>query len=76
MSLDERFDVVDSLKCGQKFIYNDETYMKLPDHVECYGNKVNAINIKTGTLLYFSSSMYIDLITMTIEKESVKYEHK
>lgn len=52
--------VFSSLKQGCKFIYKDDPYMKLPEHVECYGEPANAVNLKTGTMTYFSEDKEIN----------------
>lgn len=66
MQPDEKYDIIKSLKQGQKFIYNNQYYMKLPEYVECYGEKANAINMSTATLIYLNENTLIDLDTMTI----------
>lgn len=42
------------LKQGTKFIYDGKYYMKLPDFVECYGMRCDAINLITGTMAFIS----------------------
>lgn len=68
LDLDERYDTIKSLKQGQKFIHKGEYLMKLPQYVTCYGNTANAINLKTGTLLYIDDNIIIDLETMITEE--------
>lgn len=67
MSLDERFDVLENLKQGETFYYNDDTYMKLSPNVTCFGYNVNAINIKTGTMIWLNpKETFIDLVTRKV----------
>lgn len=68
LNLDEKYDTVQSLKQGQKFTHKGEYLMKLPQYVECYGNTANAINLKTGTMLYINENTIIDLETMITEE--------
>lgn len=42
------------LKQGTKFIYNGKYYMKLPDFVECYDMRCDAINLMTGTMAFIN----------------------
>lgn len=42
------------LKQGTKFIYDGKYYMKLPDFVECYDMRCDAINLITGTMAFIS----------------------
>lgn len=42
------------LKQGTKFIYDGKYYMKLPDYVECYDMRCDAINLITGTMAFIS----------------------
>ena len=65
---DERYITVADLKQGQKFYYKSEEYLKLPDHCECYGNRANAVCIKTGTMMWFNPDDWIDQATMELEK--------
>ncbi|MBQ8218494.1 MAG: hypothetical protein IJZ79_01980 [Bacilli bacterium] len=67
MQPDERYDIIESIEQGQKFIYKDEQYMKLPEHVECYGEPANAVNLNTGTMIYIKNDKFIDLETMIVE---------
>jgi len=65
---DERYITVADLKQGQKFYYEGNEYLKLPDHCECYGNRANAVCIKTGTMMWFNPDDWIDQATMELEK--------
>lgn len=63
---------INDIKQGDKFIYNNNVYMKLPAFVECYGNKTNAVDIITGTMMFIditaniiSLSEKLDDIDMT-----------
>lgn len=67
MQPDERYDIIESIEQGQKFTYKDEPYMKLPEHVECYGESANAVNLNTGTMIYIKNDKFIDLETMIVE---------
>lgn len=67
-SPDERYITVGELEQGKKFTYKDEPIMKLPEFVECYGEKANAVNIKTGTMLYIEPDTWVDQITMKVEE--------
>lgn len=53
---------IDTISQGTKFIYNDNIYMKLPNHVECYGNKSNAIDILTGTMVYINDNTVVNVL--------------
>ena len=62
---EDRYVPIEEIKQGEKFTYNGDTLMKLPNHVTCYGNSCNAIDIKTGTMLDINSlNLRIDLETM------------
>ena len=69
MTLDERFVTINDLKQGDKFIYKDEQFMILPEHCECFGEKANAVNLRTGTMMYFNPNDWIDLVTMIVEEK-------
>ena len=46
---------VESLKQGAKFIDGrGKVYIKLPPFTECYGCECNAVDIITGTMIYFN----------------------
>jgi len=62
MSEDERYVLVKDLKQGEKFEYEGDQYMRLPDHCECYGHEANSVNLKTGTMINFTN-IYVDLLT-------------
>lgn len=67
-SADERYITIDELDQGTKFISKDDTVMKLPECCECYGEKVNAVNIRTGTMLWLNPSKFVDRETMKVEE--------
>ena len=69
MTLDERFVTINDLKQGDKFTYRDEQFMILPEYCECFGEKANAVNLKTGTMMYFNPNDWVDLVTMIVEEK-------
>lgn len=67
MSPDERYITIDELEPGQRFIYKDETeVMKLPPCVECFGEKANVVNLKTGTMLWLKPTDWVDQQTWKV----------
>lgn len=68
-SPDERYITIGELEQGQKFTYKDESVMKLPPFVECYGEQANAVNLKTGTMLWLDPDKWVDQVTMKVEEE-------
>lgn len=58
------FEKVKDLDQGTQFTYIDELVLKLPNHVECYGEPANVISIKTGTMMWIDPELYVDLSTM------------
>ena len=71
---EDRFCEFKDLTQGNKFNYKNEKYMVLPKDVTCYGEKSNAINLDTGTIVFFKLDTYIDLDTMNMldEKDVLK----
>ena len=65
---DERFCNVNDLNQGEKFTYKNNKYMRLPKEVTCYGEKSNAINLDTGTMMQFGSNFLLDLETKILEE--------
>ena len=53
---------IKQLITGQKFIYQNNTYLKLPDHVTCYNQPANAVNIDNGMLIYIANTTKVKLI--------------
>ncbi len=66
-SPDERYITIDELEQGTKFTYKDKQVMKLPPFVECYGEHSNAVNLKTGTILWLEPDKWVDQETMKVE---------
>ena len=69
MTLDEKFITIGELKQGTHFTYKGEEILKLPEHCECYGETANAVNIKTGTMLYIDPNKWVDQTTMKVEEK-------
>jgi len=64
LSPEEKYKEVKQLPQGTKFYYKEEQYLKLPPHVECYGNPCNAVEIRTGTMMNIRETMLVDMDTM------------
>ena len=64
LSENDKYKTIKELEQGTKFYYRDEQYLKLPPHVECYGNPCNAVEIKTGTMMNIRKTMLVDMDTM------------
>lgn len=64
LSENDKYKTIKELEQGTKFYYRDEQYLKLPPHVECYGNPCNAVEIKTGTMMNLRETMLVDMDTM------------
>ena len=47
---------------GDTFYYKDELFLKLPPFVECQGNPANAVNTKTGSMIWINPSQIIKKI--------------
>lgn len=46
---------VESLRQGTKFTdESSKVYIKIPEFTECYGHECNAVDIITGTMIYFN----------------------
>ena len=67
-SPDERYITIGELEQGTKFTYKEDSVMKLPPFCECYGEHANAVNIKTGTMLWLDPDKWVDQVTMTVEE--------
>ena len=61
------YTTVKELEQGTKFTYDGQSVMKLPRHTECYGNKCNAVNLHSGTMLWITPQTKVNLDTMTCE---------
>ena len=70
-TIDERFFTVDDLAQGEKFMYKQCKYMVLPKEVTCYGEKSNAINLVTGTMMYFGQKYLLDANTRILEEINI-----
>lgn len=70
-SPDERYITIDELKQGTKFTYKNEHVMKLPPFCECYGEKSNAVDIDTGTMLWLNPNAWVDQETMKVEESNL-----
>jgi hypothetical protein len=71
LSPEEKYKPISKLDQGTVFTYNGDRLLKLPPHVECYGNICNAINIKTATMIYFNDDVLVDMDTMIASKNYI-----
>ena len=51
---------IKDLKQGDKFTYKGKFYLKLPDFCECYGHPSNAVNIRTGTMMWINPNTIVN----------------
>lgn len=58
-----------SLKQGTKFTNDGKIYIKLPPFCECYEYECNAVDIRTGTMIYFSPAELVDVIDSDVFDE-------
>ena len=69
LSPEEKYQPIKKLVQGTKFSYKDEQYLKLPPHVECYGNPCNVVEIKTGTMMNIRETILVDMDTMIASED-------
>lgn len=69
LSPEEKYQTISKLNQGTIFTYNGEHFLKLPPHVECYGNICNAVNIKTATMIHLNDDVLVDMDTMIASKD-------
>lgn len=70
-SPDERYITIGELEQGVKFTYEDKYVMRLPNYCECYGEKSNAVDLDTGTMLWLDPKKWVDQETMKVEESEV-----
>lgn len=54
--------MIKDIKQGTKFEKDGKIYMKLPDFSSCRGYDSNAVDLTTGTMIYFSPLSLVDKI--------------
>lgn len=53
------YKCIADLKQGTYFIIDNKIFMKLPEFCSCYGQKSNAINVSSGTMMFFNENTLV-----------------